>query len=166
MAFEDPLTAETLRVLFQYCPETGFFTRIVNRRGHARAGDVAGSNSLGYVRIHISGRYYLAHKLAWLWVYGHWPSTHLDHINRSKSDNRIANLREVSQSENLQNTPLSSRNTSGYRGVSYFKKTGQWQAYIATNRKLHHLGLFDSAESASMAYQAAAARLHSHRPGA
>ena len=163
---EKALTAETLRQYLDYDAATGLFTRRVTRKGGARAGDVAGTLSLGYVRIQLNGGFYMAHRLAWLWVYGHWPSKHLDHINRIKSDNRIANLREVSRSENMQNTSLSVNNTSGYRGVSYFKQTGKWQAYIATNRKLHHLGLFESPESASAAYQEAAARLHSHRPGA
>jgi hypothetical protein len=88
------LTAERLRKRLRYDAETGLFTRRVGS-GHAHAGDMAGSvHSTGYVRICIDGGRYTAHRLAWLYVHGVWPSGQIDHINRNRSDNRIANLRE------------------------------------------------------------------------
>jgi hypothetical protein len=88
------LTAERLREQLRYDAETGVFTRRVES-GHACVGDVAGSvHSTGYVRIGIDGWKYTAHHLAWLYVHGVWPSDQIEHINRKRSDNRIANLRE------------------------------------------------------------------------
>jgi hypothetical protein len=91
---QDKLTAERLRERLHYDAETGVFTRRVGS-GHAHAGDMAGSvHSTGYVRIGIDGGKYTAHCLAWLYVHGVWPSDQIDHINRNRSDNRIANLRQ------------------------------------------------------------------------
>jgi len=88
------LTAERLRERLRYDAETGAFTRRVGS-GHARAGEMAGTvHSTGYVRITIDGGKYTAHHLAWLYVHGVWPSDQIEHINRKRSDNRIANLRE------------------------------------------------------------------------
>jgi hypothetical protein len=91
---QDKLAAERLRERLRYDGGTGVFTRRVGS-GHARAGEIAGSvHSTGYVRIGIDGGKYTAHRLAWLYVHGVWPSDQIDHINRNRSDNRIANLRE------------------------------------------------------------------------
>ena len=91
---QDKLTAERLRERLHYDAGTGVFTRRVGS-GHARAGDMAGTiHSTGYVRISIDGGKYTAHHLAWLYVHGVWPSDQIEHINRKRSDNRIANLRE------------------------------------------------------------------------
>jgi HNH endonuclease len=93
-AKQTKLTAERLRERLHYDAETGVFTRRVGS-SNARAGDVAGSvHSTGYVRISIDGGKYTAHCLAWFYVHGVWPSDQIDHINRNRSDNRIANLRE------------------------------------------------------------------------
>ena len=91
---QDKLTAERLRERLHYDAETGVFTRRFGS-GHARAGDMAGTvHRTGYVRISIDGGKYTAHHLAWLYVHGVWPSDQIEHINRKRSDNRIANLRE------------------------------------------------------------------------
>ena len=98
------LTAEDVRRELNYDPETGEFTRktsFFKTRIGERAGSI--SKSTGYVVIAVCGAQYLAHRLAWLYVYGCWPSLHIDHINGEKTDNRIANLREATNGENMQN---------------------------------------------------------------
>lgn len=152
------LTAEYLRSILNYDPETGIFTRKVrtSSRAKAGAGDVAGcSNGDGYLRLWLQSRLYLAHRLAWLHTYGVWPKDQIDHINRNRSDNRIANLREVSNKQNQQNKSKSSNNTSGHPGVSWKKQNSKWQAHIRHNQKLIHLGLFKSLEEALSARKAA-----------
>lgn len=54
----------------------------------------------GYVRISIFKRSLYAHRLAWFYTYGKWPIFFLDHKNRLKFDNRIKNLRDVTQRVN------------------------------------------------------------------
>jgi hypothetical protein len=155
------MTAERLRELFTYDPETGIFVRRISRR-RARAGDVAGCMSHGYVVISIDCRMHLAHRLAWLYVHGVWPSGEIDHINRVRSDNRICNLRDTTRPENAQNKPVQRNNKSGYRGVSKYKQTNFWQARIKTNGRQIYLGHFATPEAASAAYAAAAAVMHTH----
>lgn len=131
------MDASTLRALgVEYDPMTGIVTThgIVAR---ARKGN-------GYIGLNVGNRSYYAHRVAWMFVHGRWPASDIDHINRDKSDNRIANLREATRSENQRNHPLSVTNTSGHKGVRMNKRRGVWVAYIRINTKQTHLGSFAS----------------------
>ena len=75
----------------------------------------------------------------------------VDHINGNTLDNRLSNLRVVTQSENLFNTKLYSSNTTGYKGVCYDKHAGKYKASIRLNGKSKHLGLYSTAEEAHTA---------------
>ena len=160
-----PPTIERLRHLMSYDETSGIFIWNVTRRGrngHSTAGDAVGNNkSNTYARVSIDGAHYQVHQLAWLWVYGEWPQTDIDHINGVKSDNRIVNLRQVSRSVNLQNLRgPKKQSSSGFLGVSFFKRTGKYMAQITTNYKKTYLGYFDTPEQASEAYLAAKRSLH------
>lgn len=97
------LTAERLRELLTYDPETGEFRWRYTRGCRAR-GQIAGTvTCLGYLTIAIDGRKYKAHRLAWLHVHGEWPYPEIDHINRIKLDNRLVNLRRATRAENNAN---------------------------------------------------------------
>jgi hypothetical protein len=72
----------------------------------------------------------------------------VDHIKHNKLDNRKSELRTVTKSQNMQNQSLSIANTSGVKGVSFYKKTSKWRAHIQLNKKFIHLGLFDNFEDA------------------
>jgi len=90
---EPPITGSMLEGLLTYDPDTGIFTA-VKTRGRHRAGKRAGSKGgEGYIIIKINRRNYRAHQLAWVWMFGEWPRMDIGHINRDRSDNRIANLR-------------------------------------------------------------------------
>ena len=106
------ITQEKLRELLYYNPETGIFRwkNTPSRKVHAN--DIAGTiRPDDYVQIGIGKRYYLAHRIAWLYVHGYLPENDVDHINRNPSDNRIVNLREVSQQCNSRNTDNRKNNT-------------------------------------------------------
>jgi len=83
----------------------------------------------------------------------------IDHINRVKDDNRIENLRLATRSQNEANTGLRRNNSSGFKGVYFFKRTNRWLAKIAYDGLEIHLGYYDSAEEAAMAYNSAAVKL-------
>jgi len=104
----------------------------------------------------IDGVFYLAHRLAWLFTYGVWPVMDIDHIDRDPVNNRIANLRLATCSQNGGNARISARNTSGIKGVCWHKNTKKWQAQITVNRRNHALGYFDDINAACAAYRAAA----------
>lgn len=135
------ITADELRRLLNYDPKTGVFTNRTFRGLRALEGAEAGNiTSNGYIDVTIRKRKYKAHRLAWLYVYGEWPENNIDHINRIKTDNRISNLRDVTQAENGRNKSTHKNNTSGVTGVDYHK--GQWRARIRVNRKSLHLGYY------------------------
>lgn len=98
----------------------------------------------GYLIGGIFDQSHLAHRVAWCWYFGHWPEDQIDHINGDKGDNRISNLRAVTQLVNAKNLPASRLNTSGFRGVSFNKRTGRWRARITADRSERHLGYFAS----------------------
>ena len=79
--------------------------------------------------------------------------TYVDHINNNKSDNNVLNLRWATQQENIRNTRLSRNNTSGYKGVSYFKLNNKWEAYIKIDDIKVNLGMYDTIEEAKQARQ-------------
>jgi len=162
---EVPLTADRLRTLLHYNPETGVFTRLV-RDGKWLPGQVAGSAqaSHGYVAIGVAGKPRLAHRLAWLYVYGEWPASVIDHINRDRTDNRIGNLRSVSPAENGQNTKLRLDNKSGHKGVIWYRRDRVWRAYIVVNRVSIHLGYYPHINDAVAARKAAEATYHPCAP--
>ena len=158
------LTQERLKELLAYDPKTGVFTWRVNRRPTIQSGNVAGCSRRGYAIIKIDQRIYLSHRLAWLYVYGCWPTQDIDHINRVRSDNRLSNLRECSRAENCQNTAARLSNTSGHKGVSWVAKRQKWLAQIVINGKNVNLGRFAVLEDAVAARHAAEVAHYTHAP--
>lgn len=157
------LTPDQIRQLLAYDPDTGVFVwrpraRWVNNRAGKQAGIL---NKQGYVCVTVRSKSYLAHRLAWAYTYGEWPTHNLDHINRNRADNRITNLREASAGENAQNTPRYRSNKSGCKGV-YEHSWGKWEAYITINRKRVYLGVFESLAEAKNARQKAQTALFTH----
>lgn len=158
-------TREKLIELLDYDPLTGLFIwkpRCENYFGDTGfgkawnkryAGKVTGNNaSKGYVQISIDNIRYLAHRLAWIYVHGDIQSECIDHINGDRSDNRIANLRQASFTQNLMNSQSIAINKVGVRGVYWDKKSELWRVACSISRKRTWLGSFDSL------FEAAAAR--------
>lgn len=152
------LTHGRLLELLTYNPVTGHFHWRVSRKNVA-AGSRAGFADHKYRRISIDRKQYYEHRLAWFYIHGSWPSDKIDHRNPAFSDNRAANLRCATQTQNLINARRRSDNTSGYKGVSFFKPVKLWRARIYINKKEVSLGYFKTAHEAHLAYTAAA-KLH------
>lgn len=99
------LTQNRLKELLEYSPETGGFFWRVYRAANADVGMPAGSiNGDGYIHIKVDNKKYCAHRLAWLYMTGEWPTQEIDHINQNRVDNSWVNLRDVSKSINRHNT--------------------------------------------------------------
>lgn len=121
------------------------------RNGH-RAGT---KDKYGYRIIHVDGKQYYAHRIAWHLFHGKWPEGSLDHINGDKDDNRLVNLREACTREQSRNKPMPSNNKSGVVGVFRDKPTGRWRACIGVDGDTVYLGLFDDLSLAIEARSAA-----------
>jgi hypothetical protein len=152
------ITAKKLREVLSYNQRTGVFTYKMHRRYGIGKGDTAGAvdRGSGYARIAINGRHYYSHRLAWLYVHGRWPSSHLDHVNGKPADNRIANLRKAAHKDNIRNAKQRSDNTSGFKGVCWHSAGRKWMARIVVNGRGIYLGLFTNAGEAHAAYRTAA----------
>lgn len=162
------LDFDRVNEVLSYDTETGIFRWKVKISDRAPVGKIAG----GYThqrhwRIRIDGHYYLAHRLAWLLINGEWPPQEIDHINRIRDDNRWANLRLASHSQNHANCGLRSDNTSGYKGVQFDKQKNKFLAQAYKDGKRIHVGFFDDPAEAHVAYCAKSKELHGdyHFPG-
>ena len=146
------LTQNYLKELFEYNPDTGIFYRKVGRNQLSPSGSEAGTIQTrygkSYRRIGIDGKYYLAHRLVWLYVNGVLPDQEIDHIDGNGLNNKIDNLRAVSHLENGKNRKMPSSNTSGHVGVYWNKRKQKWESKIRINGLLINVGTFCSKEDA------------------
>jgi hypothetical protein len=154
---KENLTQARLKQVLNYKPEIGEFSWLISKSPNAQIGSRAGNiDQKGYCIIGIDGKMYRAHRLAWAHVHGYFPKE-LDHINRIRSDNRLANLRPATRSQASANTKVKINNRAGLKGVR--RQRGRWQARILYHGKYVHLGTFDTSVEAHAAYCYAAKRL-------
>jgi hypothetical protein len=154
-------TRDRLRQVLRYDRRTGIFYWRIATAYATKVGSIAGGLcGQGYIKIQIDGVTCQAHLLAWLYVYGTMPKQ-LEHRDLDKANNRIANLRKATQSQNIANTRKRSGTSSSFKGVTFHRQAGKWQASIKYQGKSHHLGLFpvDQESDAGDAYAAAAKRM-------
>jgi hypothetical protein len=149
------LSQEFVKSILDYNSETGeWFWKTKLKAG--------GKCSQGYWRIKIDQKSYKAHRLAWLYAFGKFPQSQIDHVNGNRSDNRLCNLRLASNAENQMNRAKAAvTNNSGFLGVNFNKVVGKFAARIQSNGKRIHIGYFDSPEDASSAYIAKKTELSS-----
>jgi hypothetical protein len=147
-------TPERIREVVDYDQDTGLFTRKLAKVGFPVGRQMGSINRDGYSIFMIDYRLYAAHRVAWVWMTGRWPTHQVDHINGQRADNRWVNLREATQSQNLMNCKRQSRNTSGYKGV--FLDNGRWRSVIQFEKKTKYLGSYSTPQEAHEAYCKAA----------
>ena len=153
------LTAPRLREVLAYDPETGVFTWLIRPRPRTPAGSEAGYNSGPYRLIGIDQRIYYAHRLAWLYVTGEWPVSDIDHADRDGLNNRWANLREATHSQN--NWNMAPRpNQTGFKGVRIHSKTGRYVGCVRHLGKAYTTRYFQTPDEADSALRAIRERLH------
>ena len=148
---------QVLKEHVHYEPSTGLFTRLKYKAGKG----FEHINDQGYIIAFLFGKKYRAHHLAWLYVHGVLPKGQIDHINGNRTDNRIENLREVSNQDNLKNSKLYNTNKTGHVGVGLLN--GKYRAFITVNYKSYHLGMFGTLEEAIAARVLANAQYNFHK---
>lgn len=162
-------TPEQLRKLLRYEPETGKLfwlprpESMFSNLRYYKAWNTTWANkeaftccdTPGYKKGKVLGYDVSLHRVACALYYGYWPEEQIDHINGDRTDNRISNLRCVSQTENMRNKKRYLTNTSGHTGVSWSKAQNAWKASICVDQKTTHLGYFTNIEDAAAARKAA-----------
>ena len=165
------MTPGQLRELLDYNPLTGVLYwrprtggsehyRKIWDANHANKPAMTYVNKGGYQQGMILRKTYLTHRVVWALVHGEWPPSNLDidHINRVKVDNRIANLRLATRAQNVCNrSQLKSKALP--KGVQKVA-SGRYGAMCRHSGKPNWLGTFDTVEEAAAAYDAAAKNWH------
>ena len=149
------MTQSILLNHFDYDPLTGYVTWRVKHCSKVIAGMRAGTvcKRSNHRAIHFAGTVYAEHRLIWMWVYGKFPTKHIDHINHNELDNRLGNLREVSQAENNLNNSKRRDNKTGVTGVWYntANKYKRYMAELHINKKRVYLKAFLTIDEATKA---------------
>lgn len=143
-------TPEKLRELFSYDADTGL---LVSKRFAGRVAPSYGPKKYSTVCVNYRDLY--VHRVVWALTHGAWPEGEIDHINGDRSDNRLVNLRLVSHSQNMKNSPIKGNNTSGTLGISWHKASRKWHARIYDGGHCHSLGYFADKEAACVARKSA-----------
>ena len=151
---------EYIRENFHYSPETG----ILYRKFSSYWRECGTINAAGYLAVGVCDKDKLVHQIGFFLMMGRWAKE-IDHIDRNKSNNIWINLRECTASENKANSTKQSNNTSGYKGVYWHKRANKFRAQIQFQKKLIHIGLFDTAEEAAAAYNTKAIELNGEFAG-
>lgn len=143
--------------MFEYDAETGRLVWRINTGKKRMIGKVAGATrSDGYQRVGINKKDYYCHHIVWAICTGSWPTQYVDHIDGNPSNNRIKNLRECTQSQNIANSKRR-ESISGFKGVGVDPNNPlRWVAHITVNYKCHFLGSYRTPQLAHAAYIKAA----------
>ncbi len=146
------IDVEELNKHLSYNPLTGECYRIGYRDCH---GNLVPCNYLiegttrkgkyGYIRVSISGKRYVLHKLVYFIETGEWPNV-IDHIDGNCQNNKLENLRATDRLGNMRNLKLRVDNPSGYIGVAM--KYGKYYAHAQRNGERLFAGYFDTIEEA------------------
>lgn len=163
---------QAIRDRLDYAPETGTltwrepkrewfatlnaFTSWRTRWGGKESGKIRRD---GYraVRLTVDGNgmSFLAHRVAWFITYGEWPRGQIDHMNGDRADNRLCNLRAVSQHENLLNMKCPADSKTGVPGVTWSKHAKRWLVRVNIDKRTKNLGYYLNFEEAVAARRSA-----------
>jgi hypothetical protein len=137
--------------------EDGHLFRKVATGPTTKAGDKAGGlDDKGYLTVRYNNTKFKAHRIIWEMHFGVIPKGYeIDHIDHNRLNNKLENLRLATRSQNVRNTPITSKNKSGYKGVSWNKQMSKWVVQIRQNNMKKHIGYFENVIEAAKAYDSA-----------
>lgn len=140
------LTQDYLKKIFDY--KDGNLIRKIKSSNRTKIGDIAGSNNgNGYLRVSVLGKYFYAHRIIFMWHFGHFPNE-IDHIDGNRKNNKINNLRKATHAQNGKNLTLRHSNKIGISGVRFDDDRKKWHSSISVEKKKIHLGRFDNIDQA------------------
>ena len=164
MKQKNNITSDYVRLVLDYNPVTDVFTwrkrpdshfktkRSFNTWNARFSNRIAGSTRHdGYRAIIINNRKYFHHRLVWLITTGEWPVNEIDHKDGNPSNNSWVNLREVTHAQNMKNRK-STKNKSGWKGVTWNPSNKKWHARITVNGKVFSIGLYNCPTAVHFAY--------------
>ena len=155
MNFANHVDPEILKQRLHYCDQTGLLfwkeSNLMGKGWNTRWANKQALSSFsrdGYKKGMLFGKAVQTHRVVWALYYGEWPNGFIDHIDHDKTNNRIENLRIVTNVENQRNMSRQKRNKSGVTGVHWKERDNRWQASIGINGKTKALGYFKEFEDA------------------
>ncbi|MGC6389706.1 HNH endonuclease [Ewingella sp. S1.OA.A_B6] len=143
------LSIEELKDILRYEPDTGAWIRLKTRGPCIKWSEAGNISADGYRKLRINGKDYLSARLAFFYMNGRWP-IQMDHINRIRLDDRWSNLREVNQQQNNFNQGLRVDNSSGVKGVSWYKSREKWVVQMNVYGKPRRFGYYKDIELAEL----------------
>lgn len=160
----DPLIVKRVRCA---SPEESFEARTVPVTETGCLLWTGNTSESGYGRMSVGGSEIRAHRYAWERERGPIPEgLYIDHKCYTRACCNVAHLRLATSVENSRNRAGSrAGSTSGYRGVSWDRSAGKWQARITLDGKNRHLGLFTDIEEAADAARVAREELYGEFAG-
>ena len=158
------LTYDYANYLFKYDPKTGNLYRRVKGTEEFRSKPAGTKTKTGYIQIGVNGKLYLAHRIIMLLVNKNLSDDYqVDHIDHNRLNNKLNNLRVVSQSGNMRNSGVRSDSSTGVTGVVYLEGARKYRANIFVRGKRIHIGLYQTLEEAATARKEADVKYGYHK---
>ena len=148
------ITQERLKELFSY--NDGQF--VCNKTGKVKRGTPI-TNQHRYHRLSVDGKAYSLHRLVYIYHYGVAPKV-IDHIDNDRSNNRIENLREVTQQQNCLNRVRHQNNKSGHKNVYWQANCKKWNVAMSVGGVRKEFGMFSNLELAALVAEEARDKYH------
>ncbi len=152
------ITQQRVKELFDY-HQDGYLIWKNDRARRVKAGDKAGWNNGKYIKVTIDSKNYYLHRLIYCFFNGALPKC-LDHKDGNPLNNKIENLREATQSQNLMNKAMQFNNKSGIKGLSWCNTYKKWRARISINGKNVMIGYFKDFDNAKTVLAEKRSELH------